>query len=117
MKTVSFVPTICQGENPKMTGSVVLRVPTFNEKMRYMREPGFDISEKGEIDMGPAMKRLEFIARFVELSEAHYVSVSLKKSDGQEIKSYQEMQDDDECHPILMEIGGLLLGGFKMGNG
>jgi len=116
VKTVTFVPSLCKGENPKMSGEVVLRLPTFNERMRYMKESGFKLSEKGEVEMGAANEKLDFLAKLVEISAGHYVSVSLKNSKGEEIKSYEDMQYDEECSTVLMEIGGLLLNGFKMGN-
>lgn len=117
MKTVTFVPSACRGESPTLTGELVLRVPTFSEKMRYMKDMGVDFSNKAELESLGVGRNLELISKLVDLSAAHYVSVSLKKLNGEEIKSYEAMQDEEECHPVLSEIGGMLIGGFKLGNG
>lgn len=118
MKTVKFIPSICKGENAKWVGHVVMRVPSFDEKFAYIEELGMSEDEEGNAATKSSGQKLKYVRSIVSLSAKHYVEVDLKSSDGSiEVKSFEDMQYEEDLHAALIEVGSCLINGFKVGNG
>jgi hypothetical protein len=94
-----------------MSGVIVLKKPTIVERFDYMERCGFDLDGQGQ--MQAAGNKLKTTIKLVELSLPHYVSVAIKKDDGTEIGSVEEMMTDGDFDRLLCEVGGLLLNGFR----
>jgi hypothetical protein len=117
MKTIKIVPTVCKGEDATWEGSVTLRMPTFDEKFDYLEKLQVSVSEDGTVE-GSQNQKLKSIREMVRLSKEHYLEVDLKsKVSKEEIKSFDDMQYVEELHGALVEIAGMMLNGFKVGNG
>ena len=117
MKLVNVVPTICKGKAAKWEGSVTLRLPTFDEKYEYIERISIDVDDEGNVQASKA-KQISGIREMVKISQKHYEKVELKhKESGELISSFEEMQYSDDMHAVLIEIAGMLLNGFKVGNG
>lgn len=118
MKTVKYVPEICKGENPKFSGEVELRLPTFDEKYEYAEKSNIQFNDKGEVETTNKLAQVALIRQFVKVSQAHYISVSLKKiATGEEFKSFEDMSYESDLHETLIEIATQIVNGFKLGNG
>lgn len=117
MKTIKIVPTVCKGDDATWEGSVTLRMPTFDEKFDYLEKIQISVNEDGTVE-GSQNQKLKSIREMVKLSKDHYMEIDLKsKSTKEEIKSFDDMQYVDELHSALVEIAGMMLNGFKLGNG
>lgn len=117
MKTVNYVPSVCQGDAATWKGSILLRLPTFEEKFEYIEKMGINVDKDGDVE-SDKMTQVKSIRSLVKLSSAHYLEVNLSKLDGSEdVKSYDDMQYVEELHAVLIEIASKILNGFKVGNG
>jgi hypothetical protein len=117
MKTIKIVPTVCKGDNATWEGGVTLRLPTFDEKFDYIERLQVTVSDDGTVE-GNQVQRLKSVREMVKISKDHYQEVNLKsKKTGEEVKSFDEMQYVEDLHPTMVEIAGMLLNGFKVGNG
>jgi hypothetical protein len=115
MKTVKYVPTICKGDTAEWTGFVVLRLPSFDEKYEYIESIQADlVDEEGGVNVS---NKLKSIRAMVKVSEKHYVEIALSHPEHGEVKCWDDMQYNDDMHGVLVEVAGLVLNGFKVGNG
>ena len=108
-----YIPTACRDKDSEIKGSVTLRMPSFDEKYSYIEECGFDLGEGGSIEAG--MKQLGAIRRMVKLTKDHYEEVKLEAKDGTKFTSFDEMQYDSRCDPILIEVAAQVIGGLGAG--
>lgn len=112
MREINYTPDACKpGEKQSMQGSVIITVPTFDERYGYIEEAGFETNDKGDIEGG--VKNLKAIRKMVQLSQKHYKAVNLKKLDGVEVKSFEAMVDEPDCDAVLIEVAMQLMNGFK----
>lgn len=117
MKTKTFIPSACTGDEATFEGSIELRFPSFDEKFDYLEGMNVQVEDDGSVGMGGTSDRLKMMRKMVAMSAKHYVSVSLKnKSSGEEFKSFEDMTADGDCHGILIEVASKLLQGLKVGN-
>lgn len=117
MKTATIVPSVCKGEDATFDGSIVLKLPTFDEKFEYIEQLQVAINDDGTVE-GDQRTKLKSIREMVKLSAKHYVEVSLKrKADGEDFKSFDDMQYADDLHGVLVEVASTMINGFKVGNG
>lgn len=111
MKEVVYTPKACSKEGAIVSGSVKIRIPNLVERYEYISQVGFKAGADGAIENN--LESLKSIAQMVKLSQPHYVSVDIKKSDGTEVKSYDDLITDPDCDEIVIEVAGMLLNGFK----
>lgn len=112
MKTFNYVPDVCKGDDAKWQGSVLLRMPTFDEKCEMIESLDFKTGEDS-VKANIALTR-----QLVKMSERFYVTVDLSSKDGlSSAKSYQDMQDDHELHGALVAVGSLIFEKINLGNG
>lgn len=118
MKTIKLIPSVCKGEGAKWSGHIVMRLPTFDEKFEYMENLGVQVGDDGAVvESESATSRLKQVRRMVECSKKHYQEVSLEnKETGEKVDSLDDMLYVDELHKVLVEVAGMLISGFKLGN-
>lgn len=114
---VEFVPSLCKTEKPVFEGHVVLETPSFDQRWAYIDQCGFQIDkEDKDGDMSSYMNNIGALRKMVKFTEPHYKSVALKHvEDGLEYKSFTDMCSDSACDPILFEVAGMFLRGFRPG--
>lgn len=112
MANVKFVPK-CLDENHELTGELTIKAPTFTERLKYIEEAKIQFgATTGEADL--MSNNVHSMRVLVERAKEHVVAVDLKAKDGSgEIKSYDEMLDDNRCDGILTELGLVLMQGFR----
>lgn len=115
MKTIKIVPSICKGKAAKWEGSVTLRLPSFDEKFEYIERLSMEVDGEGNIQASQA-KQIASVREMVKISQKHYESVDLKSKDGEHVTSFDDMQYVEDLHAALIEIAGMMLNGFKVGN-
>lgn len=93
-------------------GSLTIRKPNYLERMEYIDECGFDVTEKGEVQSG--MKKFKLMTKMVKLTLPHVEKVELEKPDGSKICSVEEMINDADCDEILADLAGLMINGFRI---
>ncbi len=112
MKEIDFVPRVCKGDAPLFEGFVKLRLPSFDERMKYLEDAGVVIKEDGTVDH--SLKQMSAVRKLVQFSAAHYIKVSLKKvEDGSLISNFEELTLDPDCDGILIEVASSIASGLK----
>jgi len=112
-----YTPKPCTGNDAKFKGSVVLRVPTIDERLEYMADaevPDASDLEAGNVDQKQAVRSQ---LKLMKLSYDHYVKVDIKRV--KDKKHYQEVDDlryDSECQSILQDVANKIVAGFSLGN-
>ena len=117
MKTMKYVPTQARGEDAKFSGFVELRLPRFEEKLKYLESLNITFDEDGTVDLKNKQSNVKTLINMLEIAADHYVTVDLKHIDGREYKDYDDLSVDSDCQSILTEISSVVLNGPKMGNG
>ena len=109
---INFVPTACLVDDPKITGSLIIRLPSAEERCDIIAESNMDLE---------AMKSNE-ISFYKSLSSVikkvydHIVKVDLKRPGSDKVLTVEEMKYDPDCFPILAELANkMLVGGFVLG--
>jgi hypothetical protein len=114
MKTIEFVPELAKGESPQFKGKITLKLPTFDERFGFFEHCGFDLNDKGEVDM-KSTKPIPMLRKMVEYSQKFYQNVELERvSDGSKYSSFEDLSYDNDTSPILVEVAGLVMNGFKI---
>ena len=111
MKEVVYTPKACSKEGAVVNGSVKIKIPSLVERYEYISQVGFKTNSDGTLDNN--LESLKSVAQMVKLSQPHYVSVDIKKTDGTELKSYDDLVNDPDCDEIVIEVAGMLLNGFR----
>lgn len=118
MRTFEVIPSVCQGDNPKWEGKIVMRKFCFDEKFEFIQAMDVDVSKDGSVEVYKTSQQLDRVRRMVSLSEKYYVSVDLvNKESGLKVNSFEDMTFEDDLHQVLIEVASKLVEGFKVGNG
>jgi len=118
MKTITYVPKCCKGEDATCEGSVEIKSLGIEEKLTLLSDQGVDVGEDGETQMKGKKGNMEFLVSCIKTAKPKYVKIDIKhKASGTEYKSYDDLDSDDIGHGIITEIAGAMLNGFKLGNG
>ena len=108
---VKFIPEVCKGESPRFAGTITLKVPSFDERYKFIEDCGVNISDSGGVELKAS--NFSIIRNMVKLSEPFYVSVEMKRIDGVEFKSFSDLTHDPECDGILIEVAKEIRSGFR----
>lgn len=113
-----YVPKACRdvpGDDGKVVaarfdGHIVVKMLTFDERM--------DVLEKVAAIGEGSVERLKFMRAFCKDSASKFVEVDLKrKSNGEEIKSFDDLEYGGDLNAIRLEVASGLIYGFDEGNG
>lgn len=113
-------PTAIQGADgneiaPKVEGEVIVDLPKYVQRLRYLKEAKFKINSDGSV--GQDVDNLEMSIKAVELAEKHIESVNLKVIEsGEELTTVDDLQYSPYGADVLTEIGFLVLNGPSVGN-
>jgi len=106
------VPRICKpgegGEVPALTGSVTLKMLTFDERYGLLESIGVE-SIEGLDDM----KQIPLLRKLVAFSKDKYVAVDIKGADGREFKSFDDLQYSNDGHAVLLDCAIALVSAGK----
>ena len=110
-----YVPKQCEGKDAKFKGSVVLRVPTVDERLEYMAESEIpDVKDNESLDQKAAVRSQ---LKLMKYSYEHYVKVDITRIiDKKKYSSVEDLRYDSECQSILQDIANKVVAGFSLGN-
>ena len=116
MADIIYSPKCLSEKGSELTGTVTLRVPTFQERMKYIEEAKVDLNQNNEDGATVAAKNAASTRVLVDLAKAHVKAVNIKEKDGNlDFKTFDELCEDNRCDPIIMEIAWLMVQGFRPG--
>ncbi len=116
MRLIKYVPKACEGADATFEGFVMMKALSFNEKYELLASSNVADLKEGGVEKSSTSDQMKIIRDMVKSSEKFYAEVSLKKkSTGEELKSFEDLQYDDEAHAILIDVATSMLNGFKLG--
>lgn len=115
MADIVYSPKCLDDKKAELVGTLTIRVPTFQERLKYVEEAKVDLTQReGDDPVTVAARNTASTRVLVDLSKQHYKSIDLKEKNGDLVfKSFDEMCEDNRCDPILMEIAWLIVQGFR----
>lgn len=119
MKSICYTPNICKKEGSQWSGTITLRLPTFDEKFGYIESESFEDDGTGDVQASTkAIQRIKTARKLVAFSEKFYLNVDLKNlQTGEVINSFDAMKQEEEMFATLFEVSEKIISGFKVGNG
>lgn len=112
MREVKYVPSVTKEKTCKLDGFLLIAVPSYPQRLRYLQESGLDpkISE-GSVDV--AMKNLGAMAKIVDAVSEHVKETHLQYKDGSvKIQKWEDVLYNSDCDGIIQELALALLNGF-----
>lgn len=105
-----FVPEVCKGESSLFEGSLVIRLPSAEERFSYLSETGIDFKEVSTAN------NFKSIAVMMKKSYDHILKIDLKKrSTGEAVTEIDQLRYDPDCFAIVTELANKMFSGFVLG--
>lgn len=122
---VTFEPRICKpgknGEAPRFSGNVTMRMPNYDDRMGLVEDCGIDIGGSQDDDTSPQeirkhnVKLLRFAAKQLP---KFLQAVAIKRiDDGLEFKSLEDLNYDGDMANVITEMSMRLVGKFRVETG
>ncbi len=115
-----FVPNLITSNPNDYEGHVMLRHPTFDDRMSFFEDLGVDMDAmmdtENKTDLQDSLKKngIKFIRIMSRKLKDFITEVKiLRKEDGFTFDSYEALQSDSGMHGIIMELSFKLMGEFK----
>lgn len=115
MKSVKYVPSACKGESKKIDGYLVLKVPNLDEHLNISELRGARMDSDGNIS-AEKIPVITVLRQTLKIIKPFFLEVALTKADGSVVSSFDEMSEDPDCHPIMIEVASKYVSGFQLGN-
>lgn len=109
MRLHKYLPT-----TEGFTGHLMIKIPTFMERMDFLKEMGLDISSEGTEIKADVKMSLDLIRMMYSKVLDLVQEVHLKYGDT-EIKDKDDLQVYEECLPLIMEVAEVLKNGLSLG--
>ncbi len=119
---VSYTPGPCKGDEAEFEGAVVLKAPTYEQRLEIAADP--DLMEflkdeekaKGKKrDVKP--QQLRTLIVMAKWSYQFYEKVDLKhRSTKVHFNDLDALKCDPRCAPIIQDVATKLASGFELGN-
>ena len=113
----TFTPALCKPkknddgtETPAAyAGQVVMKVPTYDERMAIYEESGIEDAEN--------LKSIRLVRLLAKKLPDYLVSVDVKRlEDGYEFKTWESLQYDSDMGGVISDCCLALIGKIKAGN-
>ena len=118
----TYTPTPCEGDEALFKGEVVLRLPSYDERMDLLIDnPDFfadeDTPKPKKKSAKMQIEDLKKSRAVCKWSYQFYKKVDIKrKSDGYHFKSLVDLKASTDCVSIIADIANRLSIGFDLGN-
>lgn len=120
MMQTKFVPSLITSNPNDFEGHVMIKHPTFDDRMSFFEDLGIDMdamldSEKKD-DLQDSLKKngIKFIRIMSRKLKDFITEVKItRKEDGFLFDSYDSLQSDSGMHGVIMELSFKLMGEFK----
>lgn len=113
MRTAIIVPKACLEESSDYEGKVEIRPPLAEERFEYFDLVGVEFNGSYEMELKDK-NPIHVLKLLMPKLKNHLIAIDIKrKSDGECLKSYEDLSQDPGCMAILSELAMMLLSGFK----
>jgi len=110
---IEYVPKACQGEGALFKGSVVLKVPSLEDRLGYLASIE-ELDELGGENKRSSMLKAQI--KLLKFSYEHYVKIDLTRlSDTKHFSNLDDLRLDRDCQAILQDVSGKITEGFVLG--
>ncbi len=118
MKTVKIVPGICEGADAKYSGTVTLRVPSFDEHCEFVEMLEMSRAKaKDSPDVPLEVLKLQSIRKMVKHSKDYYQEVDIVHVEsGKKYASFDDLQYDQSVWSVLGDVASKFVEGIQVGN-
>lgn len=120
MIQTKFIPSLVTSNPNDYEGHVMLRHPTFDDRMSFFEDLGVDMDAmmdtENQADLQASLKKngIKFIRIMSRKLRDFITEVKiLRKEDGFLFDSYEALQADSGMHGVIMELSFKLMGEFK----
>ena len=93
-------------------GTFKLKVPTYRERLKMIKECNFQMNDKGEINIG--LDSIDSIIRLVDVTHKYFEVVKLEK-DKVKVSSFEEAEQYSEFDGIITEAASAVLNAGALG--
>lgn len=108
LKTFSFVPAVCSGDDAKFSGRIVLRVPSVFEKL--------ELSDRYEQLKESKASSSRQTIEMLKSTQEYYKQVELKNlATGEDYKSFEDMITEPLLEMTLVEVATCIFRGARPG--
>jgi len=116
MKVV-VTPESCKGEGAKYTGTVEMRPPFIEERWAYLDAVGLVDAGEEQAKMPSNLTFTKAIVKeLLPKLKDHVSAMDLThKESGQKLASLDELRADPDAQGVLLELGMMLIKGFRPG--
>lgn len=110
-----LIPKICK-EGGDFEGDVIIKMPSFLQRMNFLKEQNINVDENGMIDL-KSVSIVGVLTDAIAQMKDNIVSVNIKhKESGYEIRDYQSLSTFPGADSVLTELANKYLSGFELGN-
>ena len=95
-----------------ITGTLTLRVPTYRERLRIMKECNLTINENGVVKKNSDM--VDNVISLLDSTQPFFEKIDLKCGNI-EVKTYEEMESYSEFDLLISDASAYLLNVGKLG--
>lgn len=115
----TYTPQPCKAKNAKFKGEVVLKIPSYEDRLEMIAENPEILEAAGqdqENKSGISTKNLKIMLAMIKWSYKFYEKVDITRSkDGKRFDSLDCLRYDKECQDIIQDVATQLSQGFELG--
>ena len=113
MRTYNYTPELCRGKDSEYKGDVTYRLPKYTERKKLLVKYGISANAVGGVEFKNGA--VEALIAMVEGAKEFVEKVDIeRKSDKAKFKTYEDLEYDPACEPLLEDIARLLIGGSSL---
>jgi hypothetical protein len=113
MFEMKYTPKMCEGEDAKYTGSLLLISPNSLQRAKYLQMAKFKTNAEGSVDVADAGEAVMIMAKLINETRGHIKQIDLvRKADGEKVTDFDVLDHDPDAFPILQEVALFILKGF-----
>ncbi len=127
MHTVTYTPAPCEGEDAEFKGEVVLRAPSYEDRLEMAANPALmdylkqqeapEKKKKRDDDSQAKADQVKMMIAMVKWSYGFYEKVDITRiKDGVRFTDVEKLRHDPSCGGILQDCATKLSQGFELGN-
>lgn len=117
MKILKYQPEVCKQKDGIFKGTVSIEMPSYPQRLSYVKECNFSFNEKetGEIAAAMSTTNIDALIKMLEIARKHVKGVDIIKMGEVTYADFEEMLQDADCDEMVNEISAAILNGVKLG--
>lgn len=115
-RKITFVPSICRGEEAEYEGMIVLKSLSHYDKIEMAKTLGVGVKSEGGVEIAEGSSQLDLALKLVKFSEGYYLPFELTHKKTQEKwTEFEDLLYDPRMTPVLNEVALFLMNGDQLG--